>query len=80
MSSRFRFLQTSDSVRFIVKNNHRWFSQEADLRRLAGTLPYIEIAYNRDLGCSPRSVHMLRYFDIMSPRDKFYERRPTTSS
>ena len=42
--------------------------REEDLVSLSAQLPDLEIAYNRDLGCSPKSNKVLRYFDVMSPR------------
>lgn len=42
--------------------------REDDLRQLSTALTELQIAYNRDLGCSPKSFRILRYFDIMSPR------------
>ncbi|KAL5268599.1 hypothetical protein ACHWQZ_G002447 [Mnemiopsis leidyi] len=42
--------------------------REEDLLAVSAQLPDLEIAYNRDLGCSPKTTKMLRYFDVMSPR------------
>jgi len=42
--------------------------REEDLLAVAAQLPDLQIAYNRDLGCSPKTTKMLKYFDLMSPR------------
>ena len=42
--------------------------REEDLLAVSSQLTDLEIAYNRDLGCSPKATKMLKYFDVMSPR------------